>query len=474
MSSLIFQSASKLAELVRTKEVSAVEVVDAHIARIEEINPQINAYVTTLLERARSEAQATDAQILRGETTGLLAGVPISIKDSIETEGVRTVAGTRLRESFVPQADAPVVARLKRAGAIILGKTNVPECAMDYRSENPVFGRTSNPWDSERVPGGSSGGEAAAIASGCSAAGVGSDLGGSIRVPSHFCGIVGLKPTPGRIPGSGHFPPAIGPFSLGSSIGPLARKIEDLALMLNILAGFDPSDPASVPLPYKSAAREAEDKDKSWRRVSFYTDDGIAPVTSATRETVERAARALEGLGYEVIERRPAGLEQAHDLWFAWLGVAGVPGLVRMYDGREELMGPLMAGLKKVVDANTMTLDQYIGAWSRRDTLRASVVNEMMECPIILAPVTAMPAFKHEQYSSIEIEGQQVDYLKAFSYAQAYNLLGLPAAVVPCGRSPEGLPIGVQVVGRPFREEDLLVTAALLEEALGGYERPPI
>lgn len=471
MHELIFQSATRLAELIRAKEVSPVEVVKAHIQRIEEVNPKLNAFVNTTFDTALESARLSEQRITRGEDVGLMEGVPISIKDTIETAGVRTVSGTRLRESFVPEQDAPVVARLKRAGAIMLGKTNVPEMAMDYRSENPVYGRTSNPWDLGRVPGGSSGGEGAAIASGCSAGGVGSDLGGSIRVPSHFCGIVGLKPTPGRVPGSGHFPPGVGPFSLGASLGPMARRVEDLALMLKVLAGFDPSDPASVPLPFRSHTGDRDERTGRFRRVMWYTDNGVAPVTNATKETVERAAQALAGLGYEVEERRPAGLERAFDLWFGWLGVAGTGGLLEMYKGKEELMGPLMQGLARVAESETMTLDQYISMWIGRDMLRASVVNEMMDCPIILAPVVSAPAFPHDQ-RDFDIEGQPVEYLKMFSYAQDYNLLGLPSVVVPAGRSPEGLPIGVQVVGRPFEEEDVLITAALLEESLGGYQRP--
>jgi amidase len=206
----------------------------------------------------------------------------------------------------------------------------------------------------------------------------------------------------------------------------------------------------------------------------WYADDGISPVTEATRQTVEGAANALAGLGYEVEERRPRGLEQSFDLWFIWLGFAGVSGLLKMYEGREELMGPLMQALAHITGKQSVTLEQYLDVWNRRDMLRASVVNEMMECPIILAPVVAVPAFAHDHEQGFEVEGTPVEYTKAFSYSQAYNLLGFPVVVVPCGRSPEGLPIGVQVVGRPFEEEDVLVTAALLEESLGGYQRPPI
>lgn len=468
MSELIFNSATKLAEMIRNKQVSPVEVVEAHIRRIEEVNPKLNAFVTTTFERARGEARSAEMRITRGESVGPLHGVPVSIKDTFETAGVRTVAGSRLLEDHIPDRDAPVVARLKRAGAIILGKTNVPEFAMDFRSENLVFGRTSNPWDLGRVPGGSSGGEAAAIASGCSPAGVGSDLGGSIRVPSHFCGIVGLKPTPGRVPVTGHIPVCVGPFALGNSNGPLARRIEDLGLMLTVLAGFDPGDPQSVPVP----VRDYRQIDARKLRVMWYTNDAFAPVTQATRQTVERAAKALADRGLELAERRPAGIERAFELWYGFLGQAGVPGIVKMYEGREELMGPLMQALKAIVQPQTN--EQFLDAWTGRDVLRASVVTEMMDYPIILAPVAAIPAFEHDHKGGFTVEGHEVEYLAAFSYTMTFNVLGLPGAVVPCGRSPEGLPIGVQIVGRPFEEETVLAVAAVLEEALGGYQRPPI
>ncbi len=467
-SDLVFQSATALAGLIRSKQASPVEVLEAHIQRIEQVNPKLNAFVTTTFDRARQRAQEAEQRIASGERIGLLEGVPVSIKDSIETAGIRTVSGTRLREASVPAADAPVVARLKLAGAILLGKTNVPECCLDFRAENPVFGRTSNPWDLNRVPGGSSGGEAAAIASGCSAAGLGSDLGGSIRVPAHFCGIVGLKPTPGRIPGSGHFPPSAGAFWLAATIGPLARRVEDLVLLLKVLAGYEPSDPMSVPLP----ARNLRKVNPRRMKVMWHIEDGIAPVTAATRQAVERAASALVEHGFAVVQRRPQGLERAYDLWYTWLCESGVPDVIAMYKGKEDLMGPLIREMQSRV--RPLGLQEFFAAWYARDELRASVLNEMTTHPILLAPAAAVPAFPHEHRGPFDVEGQKVDYLKAFSYTETYNLLGLPVVVVPCGKSPEGLPIGVQVVGRPFEEETVLAVAALLEESLGGYQRPPI
>lgn len=238
--------------------------------------------------------------------------------------------------------------------------------------------------------------------------------------------------------------------------------------MLKVLAGFDPTDPVSVPLP----VRDFLEIDVRKLRVMFYTYDGCTPVTAATRETVERAAKALSDRGLEVVERRPAGIERGPELWHGFLGQAGVPGIAKMYEGREELMGPLIQKLSSMIQP--FSLEQFLGAWFSRDGLRASVVSEMMNYPIILAPVTAIPAFEHEHQGGFTIQGQEVDYLAPFSYTMTYNVLGLPGAVVPCGRSPEGLPIGVQIVGRPFEEETVLAVAASLEESLGGYQRPPI
>ncbi len=468
---IVYASATKLAAMIRDKQVSPTEVLDAHIARIEEVNPRLNALVTLTLDRARAAAAESEARIARGETLGALEGVPVSIKDTIETAGVRTVSGTRLRENHVPQVDAPVVARLKRAGAVVLGKTNVPECAMDLRSENAVFGRTSNPFNLTRVPGGSSGGEAASIAAGCSAAGVGSDMGGSIRIPAHFCGIAGLKPTPGRVPGSGHFPgAAFGPLALGTSLGPMARRVEDLALLYGVLAGFDPADPMSVPFATRDYSQLSLEK----MRVMFYTNDGIAPVTAATDAAVRRAARALADAGAEVVEQRPKGIERSHELWGRFLSEPAMPGLFSLYRGREDMMGPLMRAMSKMPASvpPEEAMERYLRAWAGRDKLRASVVGEMMEFPILLAPVASIPAFAHGHRGQFDVDGELVDYLKVFSYSQAFNALGLPVTVVRCGTSPEDLPIGVQVVGRPWDEELTLKAAAAIESAVGEYQRP--
>src|SRR5213080_4031764 len=255
---LTTKSATELAALIRSREVSPVEVIDAHLRRIEQINPSVNA-VVTLADDAIDRARASDIALSKSETIGPLHGVPLTVKDTIDTEGLRTTSGTRIRAHHVPERDASVVARLKAAGAIILGKTNVPEMAIPYETDNPVFNRANNPKNLLMTPGGSSGGEAAAIAAHMSPAGVGSDLSGSIRVPAHFCGIAGLKPTSGRIPVDGHVPEVIGPMALGACIGPMARSVEDLELLYRVMAGQTKSD------------REHDDRRGS---VAFYIHDG--------------------------------------------------------------------------------------------------------------------------------------------------------------------------------------------------------
>ncbi len=286
-----------------------MELAQAHLERIELLNSALNAIVTIapdLLDRARQ----AEASLMRGDTLGTLHGLPITIKDTIETADLRSTSGSVVRAQFVPRDDAPAVARLRTAGAIILGKTNAAEMAMDYTADNPVFGRTNNPHDTSRTPGGSSGGEAAAIATCMSPGGLGSDLAGSIRIPAHFCGIAGLKPTTGSVPGEGQFPPSIGPYSLGAAIGPMARRVEDLQLLLKALheTRFSPGPLTTDSLLNGRAAMRG-------CRVAWYTDDEVAPVTEETRSAVERAATALNDAGLIAEQRRPPGLERGYELW---------------------------------------------------------------------------------------------------------------------------------------------------------------
>src|ERR1700760_294310 len=280
MDEIIYTSATELARAIREKEVSSEEVVDAHLSRIEEVNPKLNAVVQLTADAARKRAREADSALARGENWGPLHGVPVTIKDAFETAGVVSVGGTKGRAQFVPQEDAVGVARYKSAGAIMLGKTNVPELSLAFESDNLVYGQTKNPYDPTRTPGGSSGGEAAAIASGMSPLGLGSDAGGSIRLPAHFCGIAGIKPTTGRTPRTGHFLPPGGLLDSIWQIGPLARRVEDLVLALPLLCGTDWRDPTVVPAPLGDPS-QVELKNL---RVAFHTDNGIITPTPDIEE----------------------------------------------------------------------------------------------------------------------------------------------------------------------------------------------
>lgn len=441
-------------------------MVRAYLDRIEQLNPALNAIVTIAPELIDRASQA-EAALMRGDTIGPLHGLPITIKDTIETAGIRSTSGSAVRAQFVPHVDAPSVAGLRKAGAIILGKTNAAEMAMEYTADNPVFGRTNNPYDLSRTPGGSSGGEAAAIATCMSAGGLGSDLAGSIRIPAHFCGIAGLKPTTGSIPGAGQFPPSIGPYSLGAAIGPMARRVEDLELLFSVLRETKGSHGllAADPLLTRSAKLRG-------CRVAWYADDDVAPVTEETRDAVARAARALNDAGLIAEERRPPGLERGYDLWLKLFSRASVVQLRNVYDGREDLGGDFVRWrLASADDTPIPTLDEYIGAWMERDRLKLALEEWMTDVPLLVAPVGATPALKHDTLK-ITIGKTTLSAFRAFSYSQAFNVFDLPSASVPAGVSEEGLPIGVQIVGRPFEEDAVLIAAAIVEEALGGWLLP--
>jgi amidase len=458
MSELTSHSASTLVRLISDHSVSPLEIMEAHLAVIDQLNPKLNAIVTIapdVIERARE----AEAAVMRGDGLGRLHGLPVTIKDTIETAGLRTTSGSLMRADFVPARDAPAVRRLKDAGAIVLGKTNAAEMAMDYTADNPVFGRTNHPQDASLTPGGSSGGEAAAIASCLSPCGLGSDLAGSVRIPAHFCGVVGLKPTVGQVEGAGQFPPSSGPYSLGASIGPMARRVEDLLLLFNVLSGN-----------LNSSTPKTETAGLAGQRVAWYTDDTVTPVTTETRLAVETAARALSEAGLLVTERRPPGIERGHDLWLKLFSRASVVQLRNVYQKHEEKGGDFVRWrLAKAAEEQPATLDEYIGWWMERDKLRAELVQWMKDAPLLIAPVGATPAFAHGTHM-LTVGEQTFSTFRAFSYSQTFNVFDLPSVAVPAGRSAERLPIGVQIVGRPFAEQMVLAAAAIVEQALRGWQ----
>ena len=506
--SLTTLSATRLAQLIAQRELSAVELVDAHLERIEAVNRTLNAFVFVDREGARRQARAADAAVRRGDALGPLHGVPLSIKSSVAVAGMPWETGSPFRRGVTGDHDAPLVGRVRQAGAIILGVTNVAEQLMAWETDNALYGRTNNPWDVTRTPGGSSGGESAAIAAGLSAGGVGSDGGGSIRIPAHFTGIVGLKPTPGRVPATGHFPPCGGPFALTGVVGPMARTVDDVALLLSVMAGPDIGDPNGHPVPLggeheKGGGRLAAGgggwaADGGGRaagggrraagehvgqgfspadgrpRTGWFSDDGRTPVEPAISDAVRRAAAALSAAGFEAVPFHPEGLDEARELWWDIFGRAS-----------RLLLEPLVAGREAEVHANLpqflawtrqmpkITAERLLEVEIRRDLLRTRILQQMQDFPVLLCPVSAVTAFRHGE-RTWPIAGRDVDYLDAWSYAAWFNLLQNPAVSVPAGLTPDGLPVGVQVVARHWEEMTALAVAREIERALGGYVAPGV
>lgn len=473
MTDLTLLSARRMAALVRHKAVSPVELVEAHLRKIEHLNPRLNAFVAVDAERAVEQARAAEQAVVNGASLGPLHGVPITIKSSIDVAGLRTETGSRLRAGRIASEDAPLVARLKKAGAIVLGNTNAPEMLMAYETDNSLIGRTNNPWDLDRTPGGSSGGESAAIAAGLSAGGVGSDGGGSIRVPAHFTGICGLKPTPGRVPSTGHYPPSLGPFALIGVVGPMARTAADLTLLFEAMAGPDDGDTSAAPAPLHRPSR-AELKATV---IGYFEEDQRVPATPETRAAVRAAVTALEAAGFETRPFYPRALERARDLWWVLFGLAGGFVLRPVLAGHEEETSPILREFMSLVAAEpSLTVERLMDTWIGRDELRLSLLAEMREVPVFLCPVCSIPAFRHHE-REWSIDGRKVRYLRepdVMTYSQWFNLLGNPALVVPAGQSGDGLPIGVQLVGRPYEEELLLAVGSEIERGLGRYKAPPL
>jgi Asp-tRNA(Asn)/Glu-tRNA(Gln) amidotransferase A subunit family amidase len=470
MNDLTSLPAVEIARRIREKKISPVQVADAHLAKIERLNPKLNAFVHVDAERVRREAHVAESALMYGASLGALHGVPVSVKSSIDVASLRCEAGSRLRAGHVPEIDAPLVARLKQAGAIVLGATNTPEMLMAWETGNLLYGRTNGPWDLSRTPGGSSGGEAAAIASGMSAGGVGSDGGGSIRVPAHFSGICGLKPTPGRIPSTGHYPESGGPFALLGVVGPMTRTVADLKVLFEVMQGSDDGDICAAPVPLHWR-NESEIKRL---KIGYFEDDGRTMVTQEIRQAVRTAADALTRTGFQVEPFRPDGLDQAREIWRKFFVKIGGDLIGPMFHGREGDLSPTLKQFLEMSEREpALSGDALLQAWFARDSLRTRFVAQMRRYPILLCPVAAIPAFRHGE-RSWEIDGKTVEYLDAWSYAAWFNLLGNPAVVVPISQSNEGLPIGVQIVGRPWQEEEVLSVAAIVERECGGFRIPPI
>lgn len=451
--------AGEMARALLAREVRATDLVEACLERIEALNPVLNAVVTLRADAARREALEADARLARGEPVGPLDGVPITLKDSLDTAGTLSTWGTPGRSAFVPERDATVAARLKSAGAILLGKTNTPELTMGFESDNPLHGRTCNPYDPSRTSGGSSGGAACIVAAGGVPLDIGSDTGGSVRVPAHFCGCVGLRPTSGRVPRTGHAIPFGGLLDALTTLGPLARRVEDLELALRIIAGPDGVDPHVAPVPLLPSS----EVQLAGVRVAVHEDNGVCPPEPEVGEAVRVAADHLSAVGCRVEEARPPGIEETEELFRRLL----------LADGGAFLRGILAAAgtapedttLRGFLRLDPIDAGQLAGVVARWDRLRSRLLGFLRDFDAILCPVSAIVAPPHGAASS---------QLAAFSYTMTWNLAGWPAAAVRAGTASQGLPIGVQLVASPWREDRVLALARALEAGLGDFPGPAL
>lgn len=464
---LVFAPAIEIAERIRNRSVSPVEVMEAHLARIESVNPKLNAIVTPD-DTAISRAREAEDMLMRGEFWGPLHGVPFTAKDSIDVEGMRTTRGSRFFENHIPKADALALARVKAAGGIFLGHTNVPEFVFWFETDNSVFGRTENPWKQGRTPGGSSGGEAAALAAGLSPLGIGSDVGCSIRLPAAYCGVVGLKPTHGRIPLTGHWPPALLRFM---HVGPMARTVQDVAKALALMAGPDGIDPYAVPVPVPSF--DEVDGPIRGLRIGWCAEGPFAPVSEEVQAAVGRAALVLDGLGCNVDQVTLETWEDlsGQDISLTLYGSEAWHALGPMVSGHEEMLSP---PIRSRFDGPRPSSEEYQQALEDCESLRREVAKYFFEYDILLCPMNVVPAHPCDS-PDLEVDGRRVPPRNSLRAAVPFDLTGSPAISVPFGMSGDGLPLAVQVVGRHFDEITQLKVAAALESVEGaGYRRPPL
>jgi amidase len=494
MEQIVFMTAAEMARAIREKQISAVEALEAHIQQIARHNPKINAIITIDEEGARRRAREADAALASGEVWGPLHGVPVAVKDTWETSGMRTTASFPPLKDYVPQQDATVVARLKGAGAIVFGKTNMPQMAMEVQTDSPLFGRANNPWDLDCTVGGSTGGGAAALAAGLSALEIGSDLGGSVRIPAHFCGVFGIKTTNRRIPASGHIPPLPGSHAglLRDliSIGPIARSVSDLRLALELLAKPDGRQTDLPPVPLQRV------QEKKWTEYRIaWCDEMDVPVQAEIRAAVANLVSDLEQLGASVEFARPDYLRLADVMEtygeFIGAGMAAsgskppLPGWLLRLFGYMEKSSPMARGYLRGMGAG---LNDYAQSLARRDAAMLSAERFFTGSgsgqgyDAWLLPVTSTPAFQHVsmkaansiQQTSLRVDGFQINYMTATSaYVCPFNITGQPVVVIPIGKTKAGLPMGVQIAGRRWSDEALLALAEKISREVTGPFCPP-
>jgi aspartyl-tRNA(Asn)/glutamyl-tRNA(Gln) amidotransferase subunit A len=462
-------TAIQLRKAIKARKLSPVEVMDAVLERIDRINPKINAYCTLVPESARAEAKKAELKVMNGESLGPLHGVPVSIKDLAFTKGIRTTGGSKIYENFIPDQDAVFVERLKAAGAIIMGKTNTPEFGWIAVTTNPLFGVSRNPWNVEFTTGGSSGGAAAAVAACLGPIAQGSDGGGSIRIPSSFCGVYGLKPSFGRVPVSPDFPNHL--WEGLSVTGPITRTVSDAALMLEVMSGYDERDFYSIPQKaprYLSAVRS--EPDLKGMKVAWTADMGYAIVDKQMDRAIEAAAKVFEKLGCLVEEAHPdAGDPQA-----AFSTQVASAVAAQLYDELPEWGKQFDPGLVRYVERSKDILARdYVKARIKHLEYWAKIRVFFEKYDLLLTPVLAVPPFPVGVYSPREINGQEVSGIAWMPFTYPFNVTGQPAASVPCGFTEDGLPIGLQIIGRKYDEITVLKASAAFERSRPWADKYP-
>lgn len=490
MSSLIFASAHQLAQMIRDRVVCAVEVLDAYLAQIAKHNSKLNAICTLDEDNARVRAKLADEALARGENWGALHGVPITIKDIFETVGLRTTAGYIPLKDYVPQQDATVVARLRAAGAIVLGKTNMAELAGDFQSTNSLFPRVNNPWHLGYTAGGSSGGSAAAVAAGLSPLDLGNDIAGSVRQPAHFCGIYGLKPTDRRISTAGQIPEVPGmPVCLRQmiTVGCFARSLEDIQLSFSLIAGSDIRRPDVPPIPLDTPSAKSLQNLK----IAWLDEWAEVPVASEIRDAMTVIAQTLAQAGVQIERWLPKNFDLSKTLnlygrMAAYINIYAQP--VDRYNVRrswQQIFRTATQGDKQLRKLGNFShllpellnpsLKGYFEALTERDRFTAEIDEALEPWDAWLCPVTATPAFTHRPaWSAIDVDGKPYPHGVANgAYTMPFNLSGHPAVVIPIGQTQNGLPIGLQIVGKRWREMELLAISAEIDKLVGSLQHPP-
>jgi len=464
---IFYTPATELTRLMRDRELSAREVVQAHLDRIERVNTEVNAIVTLTAERAMEEARAADERLVTGAYAGPLHGLPVAHKDTHETAGIRTTSGSPIFADYVPVRDELLIERMRAAGVITLGKTNVPEFAAGSHTFNPLFGLTRNPYDLSRSAGGSSGGAAAALACGMHPIADGSDLGGSLRNPASFCNVVGFRPSPGRVPAW----PNVAPWSTLGVRGPMARTVADAALLLSVLAGPDPRDPSSLETPGETFGRPL-DRDLSGLRVAWAPDlGGRLPVEPAVNAVLGEAVKVFADLGCEVEEACPdlTGADEVFRTLRAWQFELTMGVLL------DEFRDRLKDSLVHNIELGRALTGPEIG---KAEVLHADLFHRVREFferyDVLLAPVSQVAPFDAAQEYPVEVAGQPMnDYLEWMSSAYFISATGCPAISVPGGFTPEGLPVGLQIVGPHRSDFAVLQIAHAFEQATMHHTRRP-